>query len=67
MSDIKFSGRPKCDTPGCDLVSNFHGMGHDWCWGCYSRNIISWTKQPVSSIIEIDCQGSQQLELNLTA
>jgi len=30
-----------CDTPGCEMVSNFHGFGRDVCWGCYSRMMVS--------------------------
>ncbi len=31
----------KCEIKGCELVSKFHGFGHDYCWLHYSQFMTS--------------------------
>jgi hypothetical protein len=38
--NIKGFTLPGCEIRGCELTAQFHGFGHDYCWGHYSAWMV---------------------------
>lgn len=74
-SGLKSELMPNCETKGCEMLSRFHGFGHDFCWGCYSRwmgNFIltSQERYDIDSHLTnggvcVDTKGQMQLDLRV--
>ncbi len=47
----------KCEIKGCELVSKFHGFGHDYCWQHYSSFMLN-PYRPV----EVEAAEAHRLE-----
>lgn len=50
---------PECEIKGCELSSQFHGFGHDFCWQHYSAWLVNWN-QPKNKL-----STGNQLQLEL--